>query len=224
VKNDLAQKGLTPNLYQNVHTSGEDTYHSLTVSLRPEYGPLGKRCYILTSQHHAHLVTDCALERVGTLEEAHFIFNTGLDTFSPRDMVLIEELLDEAAERLLPMICVNPDITVIYGGDIIPCAGSIAQRFEQKGGEVFYHGKPFPSVYDRAINLFSKPYDQKKILAVGDSMTTDIKGAHAYGLDSALVLTGLVGRDVHEPTFESLQTYFDPYGFKPTHILKSLAD
>ena len=89
------------------------------------------------------------------------------------------------------MVCSNPDLEIIRGKKKEICAGSIAMRYEQLGGEVKYYGKPYSEIYQKSYETI-KIKNKKKILAIGDSLRTDINGANKFGLDSALVLTGIL--------------------------------
>jgi ribonucleotide monophosphatase NagD (HAD superfamily) len=86
------------------------------------------------------------------------------------------------------MICANPDKMVRRGDIIVPCAGALADVYEELGGEVLMAGKPFAPIYDAALELAGSP-DKKKVLAIGDGPETDIKGAAANDL-SCLFITG----------------------------------
>jgi ribonucleotide monophosphatase NagD (HAD superfamily) len=88
------------------------------------------------------------------------------------------------------MVCANPDLVVVFGGRRIICAGALAQRYETLGGRVRWHGKPFPSVYETCFAQLGVA-DRRRILAVGDSLRTDIAGANAAGIDSLLVAGGI---------------------------------
>ena len=54
------------------------------------------------------------------------------------------------------------------------------------GGEVIYFGKPHPEVYNQSINNFGK-----KVLAIGDNLNTDIRGANLLNYDSLLICNGI---------------------------------
>ena len=58
------------------------------------------------------------------------------------------------------------------------------------GGDVFYHGKPYPAVYQPVLSLLGG-IAPSRILAIGDSLTTDIKGAISNGIDGALIMGGI---------------------------------
>ena len=52
------------------------------------------------------------------------------------------------------------------------CAGSIAKTFETLGGKVIYYGKPYKEIYKMCFDT------REKVLAIGDNLRTDIKGAN----------------------------------------------
>ena len=58
--------------------------------------------------------------------------------------------------------------------------------FEKMGGEVVYFGKPHPEVYNHSIDNRNK-----KVLAIGDNLNTDIKGANLLNYDSLLISNGI---------------------------------
>ena len=74
------------------------------------------------------------------------------------------------------MVCANPDLVVMHGAKLALCAGALAQWYEEEGGNVRWHGKPYRSVYDTCLALLGIA-DRSRILAVGDSLRTDIAGA-----------------------------------------------
>ena len=122
-------------------------------------------------------------------EDADFVLNTGiLDYADTVDDYAVP--LADAAALDLPMVCANPDLVVVIGDTPSICAGALAKRYEDLGGLVAYHGKPYPSVYRRCFQLMGD-VDMARILAVGDSFRTDVAGANAVGIDSLLVAGGI---------------------------------
>jgi HAD superfamily hydrolase (TIGR01459 family) len=109
--------------------------------------------------------------------------------------------LTPGARAGLPMICANPDIKVRIGDKLYWCAGALAQVYESLGGTVIYPGKPHNAIYklaiDRMAALGAAP---ERILCIGDSPATDIRGAMLQGFDSLYVGTGLAE---HGPNFEA---------------------
>jgi len=79
---------------------------------------------------------------------------------------------------------------VIHNGRPALCAGALAEHYERIGGRVRWHGKPYPSVYDSCLALLGIA-ERRRILAIGDSLRTDIAGAAAAGIDALLIAGGV---------------------------------
>jgi HAD superfamily hydrolase (TIGR01459 family) len=99
-------------------------------------------------------------------------------------------------DRGLPMLCVNPDIVVERGGDMVWCAGALAERYRALGGATEVVGKPHPAIYRTALTRLralagSGGRDAASVLAVGDGIDTDVRGAFNQGLDVAFVTGGI---------------------------------
>jgi HAD superfamily hydrolase (TIGR01459 family) len=120
---------------------------------------------------------------------ADFILNTGVESATDR-VEDFEAVLAEGVEHGLLMVCANPDLMVIHAGKAEICAGAIAQRYETLDGRVQYFGKPHPPIYATCLELLGIA-DRTRILAVGDSLRTDIAGANGAGIDGLLVLGGI---------------------------------
>ena len=141
--------------------------------------------------------------KLTTLENADTIVCTG--PFN--DEVETEEdyrgMMEEARKRNLTFICANPDMVVERGHRLITCAGAIAELYRSLGGEVIFYGKPHQPIYDRALELAAakrgKTTPLGRVLAIGDSVRTDLTGANMMGLD-CLFLT----RGIHAVDFEGL--------------------
>ena len=88
------------------------------------------------------------------------------------------------------MVCANPDLVVVRGEKLEICAGTVADRYAAMGGEVRYHGKPHPAIYRGCLELFDG-VAPRRILAVGDSLRTDVAGAERAGLRCVFVVTGI---------------------------------
>lgn len=100
--------------------------------------------------------------------------------------------LQPGVDRGLPMICANPDKQVRVGGKLLWCAGALAEIYEDLGGEVIYPGKPHSAIYQLCLErLGDAAEDTSRILCIGDSPATDMRGARQQGLDRLYVGTGL---------------------------------
>jgi HAD superfamily hydrolase (TIGR01459 family) len=124
------------------------------------------------------------------------------------------------------MVCANPDLTVERGDKIVYCAGALAVEYEKLGGSVAYAGKPFLPVYDLALarlaEIKGRPIERAQILAIGDGIRTDIKGAAAAGIDSVFIASGIhvAGGHIDEAT---LATLFSDLHTRPIAAMPALS-
>lgn len=130
-----------------------------------------------------------------------------------------------AKQKGLKLLCANPDIVVDRGDDREWCAGALARLYTEMGGEVLYFGKPHPPIYDlarqRLASLGALPPDSR-ILAIGDGIETDIKGALGEGLDSLFVTGGLAREETRtdrQPDPEALADYIARHQMEPTYAI-----
>ena len=124
-------------------------------------------------------------------------------------------------ERRLPMICANPDKQVRVGGQLYWCAGALAEIYEEMGGEVIYPGKPHPAIYTLALERLSALGSENgRILCIGDSPATDIRGGRAQGFDTLYVGTGLKEHSDHFET--EVRDLLDDYGEAATYAMTGL--
>ena len=120
-------------------------------------------------------------------------------------------LLKHVSKKL---ICTNPDLTVHRGNVEELCAGSVAKVFEDLGGEVIYYGKPYKEVYNMCIS------PNEKVLAIGDNLRTDIKGANNLNIDCIFISDG-VHRDEFKDVSE-LKSLLEKYKVKANFFQKEL--
>jgi HAD superfamily hydrolase (TIGR01459 family) len=127
-------------------------------------------------------------------ESADYVVCTGLDhdeTETPEDY---RARLQAMRDRALFMVCGNPDVVVERGTELVYCAGALADLYAAMGGEVLYAGKPYRPIYDLALQKAAaagRPPAPGRVLAIGDSLRTDLKGAHAMGIDFLFVTSGI---------------------------------
>jgi HAD superfamily hydrolase (TIGR01459 family) len=185
----IARIGVPERLYHGVMSSGEEAWLSLKHRDEPFYAALGRRCLHIGSERDLEMRDGLALAFVDMPAEADFILNTGpaewedtIEDYAP--------VLHAALDRGLPMVCANPDLVVIHDGKPALCAGALAEEYERLGGRVRWHGKPYPSVYDSCLGLLGIA-GRRGILAIGDSLRTDIAGAMGAGIDSLLIAGGI---------------------------------
>ncbi len=182
IKEFLKKLGLRNNLYFDVITSGDIAHQSYLLKLKK------KKYFFIGANKDNDFCESLNITREKKLIESDFILNLGLNFGETVNNY--NRILKQAAKLKLPMICVNPDIEVIRGKRKEICAGALALKYENFGGKVKYYGKPYKKIYQECFNRI-KSINKKKILAIGDSIRTDILGAKNFSIDSALVLSGI---------------------------------
>ena len=146
------------------------------------------------------------------LKKCDYILCTGLYDHEMEKLSFYEKLLENSLNK--KMICTNPDLIVDKGDTQEYCAGSIAKIFEGIGGEVVYFGKPHKEVYKMCFN------SNEKVLAVGDNLRTDIKGANNLNIDCIFISQG-VHRDEYKDTSE-IESLLKKYKVKANFFQREL--
>ncbi len=224
----LAGFGIDPPLYDHVLTSGELARAALAAPPDPWHRALGPRFLHIGPARDRDIFTDLShLTEVDRPEDADFLLNTGPVDFDD-PLEAYQPMLDRAVVRGLPMLCANPDRVVMVGARRVMCAGALADRYAAIGGEVRYHGKPHALVYARALALLGVPADQPgRVLAIGDSLDTDVAGARAVGTAIAFVAGGihreaLGQRWGEQPAADRLAGLFAAAGVRPDYVVPRL--
>jgi HAD superfamily hydrolase (TIGR01459 family) len=160
------------------------------------------------------------------LEQADYIVCTGLFDDETESAENYRAMLLQARERRLTLICANPDIVVERGDRLIYCAGAVAELYLELGGEVIFYGKPHRPIYERAIALAAerrgRAVELKDVLAIGDSVRTDLAGAQSFGIDCLFITRG-----IHSEEFEGIDQ-LDPasvrelFGHPPRALMREL--
>ncbi|QTQ82866.1 TIGR01459 family HAD-type hydrolase [Agrobacterium tumefaciens] len=177
--------GVPDEAYDRIITSGD-----VTRGLIAE-GP--RKVFLLGPERDMPLLEGLDVERVGEVE-AESVVCTGFfddETETPEDYT---EMLKGFIARKVPMICANPDLVVERGERIIPCAGAMAAYYEQLGGEVRIAGKPHAPIYEACLAAAKEvrgDFPKDRVLAIGDGMPTDVKGAIASGLNLLYISGGI---------------------------------
>ena len=160
------------------------------------------------------------------LEQADYIVCTGLFDDETESAENYRAMLLQARERSLTLVCANPDIVVERGDRLIYCAGAVAELYLELGGEVIFYGKPHRPIYERAIALASErrghAVELNRVLAIGDSVRTDLAGAQSFGIDCLFVTRG-----IHSEEFAGIEQ-LDPasvrelFGHPPRALMREL--
>jgi len=223
----LREIGVPDHLYDVLVTSGEAAHEALKARDDPGHAALGDRYLYIGPDWDQDLVADLDYAPADGPANADFLLCIGLfDEADPLERY--DELFARAAARDVPMICVNPDLVVHrQGGITSPCAGLLAKHYrEAHGGRVLYHGKPDPDIFHRAARALGLP-PEGRILVVGDSLTTDIKGAHAAGYDAVFITRGIFAEELgiapgEEPDPAAVAELCARHGERPLAALATL--
>ena len=163
-------------------------------------------------------------------ETADYVVCSGLFDDTVETPQNYRELLAALRERGLFMVCANPDVFVERGDELVYCAGALADAYAALGGEVLYCGKPYAPIYDAALGkaaaLRGRATPLKRVLAIGDSVRTDLKGAASFGVDCLFVVSGLHAEDAggrEAPDLSGLNAMFAAAGVAPKAVTRRLA-
>jgi len=184
----LTEMGIDRALYTDMYTSGEETWKYLKTRPDGLGQRLGRRVYAIMPDRDAGILEGLDLERVEDPGAASFVLVTGIEDVktTAKDF---DPVLRQALKQSLPMLCANPDLMVHRGGIEEICAGAIAQRYENLGGRVVYHGKPHGKIYDTIFK--AQGVARARVIGVGDSYRTDIRGAKDAGAKGVLIAGGI---------------------------------
>jgi HAD superfamily hydrolase (TIGR01459 family) len=219
----LDRLGVPREAYDGIVSSGDVT-HALIAARA------GLRVFHIGPHRDVAIFDGLDAPRAAALDSADYAVCSGLadDTVeTPQDY---HALIEEMRKHHLTMICANPDIVVERGDRLVYCAGAIADLYAAAGGPVIYAGKPHRPIYEEALRIADtargKAPAQERVLAIGDSVRTDLKGAIAFGIDCLFVAGGihaeeLGGRD--NLNADALAEVFAAAGLFPKAVMRRLA-
>jgi HAD superfamily hydrolase (TIGR01459 family) len=169
-----------------------------------------KKIYHLGAERNTDITHNLNLKTVENLEQADFVLLTAF--LEPEESLAQHTpILNKILRLNLPVLCANPDKVAMHGDKTRLCAGTLAEYLSSRGGNIMYTGKPDKIIFESLVNLFPHiKFDKKKMIMIGDSLETDIKGAHQFGIDSLLVLSGNTGKDL-EKEKKDLPSYLQTY-------------
>jgi len=218
----LSGIGLAAGCHDGIVTSGGETHFQLSAGGLPELAPFTGSVYLTGPDRFPDTLPRDHAIIAKSISDADWILNAG-PNHPPETLDDYEERLRDGAARGLPMLCANPDKTVLHGGDRLICAGALAERYVLLGGTVTYIGKPHALVFKRCAEMLgiTKP---ERILMVGDNLETDVLGANRVGCHSLLVASGVHGLLESDGTVAlsrlgELESFFSA---RPNHVISEL--
>jgi len=193
---------------KNIFTSGEAT---ISILKKNTYG---KKFFHLGPERDKDLIVEFEEDKT-SLDKCDFILCTGLFEGKENSLDYYKNLLKKYIK--IKMVCTNPDLIVYRGAESEYCAGSLAVIFEKLGGEVIYIGKPFPEIY----NMCTKK--NETILAIGDNIRTDIKGANTMKFDSLFIINGIHKSEFSNFSEKNYDKILEKYKTKTDYYQKNLS-
>jgi HAD superfamily hydrolase (TIGR01459 family) len=215
--------GVPRSAYDAILTSGD-----LTRSLVAAHP--GERLYHLGPERDATIFDELDVTLVD-VAQAERVVCTGLFDDTRETAEDYRGTLEAMKARDVPMICANPDLVVERRGELIPCAGLIAEAYAALGGAVTYAGKPHRPVYEAALALAGglderAPPEPARVLAIGDALRTDIAGATEFGIPSLLVARGIhaeeLGVSAAQATLGDIADWLDRQAVRPDAVIERL--
>ena len=207
VKNFLLKMKMDKIFIKNVFTSGEAALISLKKKI------YGENFYHLGPERDRDLFR--GLEKNSKmLKDADFILCTGFLDKRENSLNFYKNFLKNYTQ--IKMICTNPDF-IVYRGPIKEyCAGTLARIFEELGGKVIYFGKPHPEIYNFCMKK------NEKILAIGDNIRTDIKGANNMKFDSLFITGGIHKSEFIDLKVDDYDKILENYKVKTNYYQEEL--
>ena len=221
VEKQLVQMNVPDDCWDTIATSGDSARAAMF------RGVVGNKVWFmgedrdLTFFEPLKLIDDpVEIEKV-PLEEAEGIVCLGAFDAQADPAVNRPQFLYAKAKGL-KLLCANPDIVVDRGDKREWCAGALAQLYTEMGGESLYFGKPHPPVYDlarRRLSELGTDIPDNRVLAIGDGIVTDIRGALGEDLDSLFITGGLAAmetRTKRQPEPDALDAFVAAQQITPT--------
>lgn len=186
----------------NVDAERIITSGSLLKGYFAEHSLSGARCAVLGTEDSAEYVRLAGGEVVPAADgfdvlvvgdQSGFPFEDGVNAV----LTALFRMFDagDAPRLVLP----NPDLVYPNDDGFGMASGSVAliieaalrQRYPERGLEFERLGKPNGAIFEAALALTGT----RDMVMFGDTLETDIRGANAFGIDSALVAGGVTPAD-----------------------------
>ena len=186
IRRQLKTLGVPDDAYDDIVTSGDVTRD--VIAAHP-----GVKLFHLGTDRDASFYDGLDIVIVPE-EEAEMVSCTGLlndEVETPKDY---RALFERLVARKLTFVCANPDLVVERGDRLVYCAGALAGLYEELGGKAILVGKPHRPIYDAAKRRLVERGIEKP-LAIGDGLSTDIRGAVDNDLPVLFVTGGIHAAD-----------------------------
>ncbi len=222
----LDRMGVPRTAYDGIVTSGDVT--------RDMVAKRSGEPFFLIGPERDHTIFTGLDAPFSTIGDAKYVICTGLFDDEVETPENYRDMLKELRARNLFFLCANPDILVERGDKLIYCAGALADAYRDLGGEVYYAGKPHRPLYDMALGEVNKARKARalggdvaldRVIAIGDSVRTDLTGANNLGVDCLFVTAGIHAEELGDrdnPDPAAIAKMFAAAGKAPAAVTRML--
>lgn len=220
VERQMAAVGVDDACWDRIVTSGDVTRTLIAEGAR--------RVFHIGAERDLSIFDGLDVELVEE-RDASAVVCTGLEDDERETPADYADLLARLRARDLPFICANPDINVHRGTRFVWCAGALARDYSLLGGRTAIAGKPHAPIYEAALAQASeaagRPLRRSDVLAIGDGVLTDVKGASDFDLDVLYVSAGIHVTEYGEPEQpdrDRLAAFLARHGQSPLAVIPTL--
>lgn len=217
----LDKLGVPREAYDAIVSSGDVS--RAVIAARP-----GKNVFHIGPERDLGIFDGLGLNFV-PFEQADYVVCTGLADDETETAESYRDLLTKVRQRGLFMVCGNPDLVVERGDRLVYCAGALADLYGELGGEVLYAGKPHAPIYREVLRQIAERRGTapapSRVLAIGDSVRTDLTGAAKMGIDCLFVTAGIHAEELggrEQPNMAALGEMFASAGVAPKAVAQRL--
>ncbi len=224
VAGQLDMIGVPRDSWDTIATSGDSARYAMF------QGAVGQKVFFIGQPHDLTFFEPLAIvEDARPIDRVPLDAATGIVCTGPTDALadpgVWRPVFLDAKARRLKLLCANPDIVVDRGETREWCAGALAALYSEMGGESLYFGKPWPPIYDlarRRLTALGRDIDDARILAIGDGIATDVKGAIGEDLDCLFISGGLAAEETKtapDPDAAALDAYLRSFQMDPAFTI-----
>lgn len=209
----MGKLGFDKELFDHFVSSGEVAYRFLKSYLKDEQI---NSCFLIARDKDRSAVEGLDIQLSAKPQNADLILISGCEP-ERHSEEHYTALLRSSAENGTRCVCTNPDKKMLTSQGLMFGAGRIADCYEALGGMVKWIGKPYPSIYQYILSLYSG-HDLERVLCIGDSIEHDIAGGNSVSLKTLLVKTGIAA-DIGTT---ALENYYQRYQVQPDFVMAQL--
>ena len=182
----LQENNIPLNTFANIVSAGEIIHYMFKLR-KGNFATIGNTYFNLGNSNDNVIFSGLEYEAVDKLGQADFLFMGS--TAHPHDTIdKYMQIMEFAASMNVPLVCVGNDTSGFINGEICIAAGAVAEQYAALGGQIITIGKPESRIFEYALEGIG---EKEKTLLIGDSITTDIRGANLYGIESILISKGV---------------------------------